>query len=57
MDCCCGSGTIPLAAKMEDRNYIGMDNGYCDRQGTEYNNKSWADIATMRISNTMKKLF
>ena len=57
LDCCCGSGTIPLAAKMEDRNYIGMDNGYCNRPGTEYDNKSWADIATMRISNTMKKLF
>lgn len=24
LDCCCGSGSIPLAAKLEGRNYIAM---------------------------------
>ena len=57
LDCCCGSGTIPLSAKMEDRNYIGMDNGYCSKQGTDYDGKSWAEISTMRIKNVGKKLF
>ena len=57
LDCCCGSGTIPLAAKMEDRNYIGMDNGYCSKPGTDYDGKSWAEIAEMRIKNIGKKLF
>lgn len=29
LDNCCGSGSIPLAALMEQRKYIGMDNGIC----------------------------
>jgi DNA modification methylase len=57
LDCCCGSGTIPMAAKMENRNYIGMDNGYCEKPNTEYDGKSWAEISTMRLKNVGKKLF
>ena len=57
LDCCCGSGTIPLSAKMEDRNYIGMDNGICNKSGTDYDGKSWAEISTMRLKNMGKKLF
>lgn len=49
LDCCCGSGTIPLAAKMENRNYIGMDNGFCKKKNSEYYGKPWAEIATERI--------
>lgn len=49
LDCCCGSGTIPLAAKLENRNYIGMDNGICEKLNSEFNGKSWAEIATERI--------
>lgn len=50
LDCCCGSGTIPLAAKLEGRNYIGMDNGICDQKKyPEYYGRFWADIATERI--------
>lgn len=46
LDNCCGSGTIPLAAMLEGRNYIGMDNGICEKTG-----KPWAKIATERIEN------
>lgn len=49
LDCCCGAGTIPLAAKLEGRNYIGVDNGVCEKKDSEYSGKSWAQIATERI--------
>lgn len=54
LDCTCGSGSIPLAAKLERRSYIGMDNGY-----SEKHKKPWADIATERISQYLrsKRLF
>lgn len=48
-DCCCGSGTIPLAAVMEGRNYIGMDNGYCEKKNSKLNGRSWASITEERI--------
>ena len=58
LDCCCGSGSIPLAAKMENRNYIGMDNGICIKPNTDYHNKSYAEIAQQRCDNyKIKKLF
>ncbi len=44
LDNCCGSGSIPLAAYLENRNYIGMDNGVCEKTG-----KTWAEIAAERI--------
>lgn len=49
LDCCCGSGTIPLAAKIEGRHYIGMDNGVCEKKNSKYLGRTWADIATERI--------
>ena len=49
LDNCCGSGTIPLAAKLESRNYIGMDNGICENRESKHFEKPWADIATARI--------
>ena len=51
LDCCCGSGSIPVAAKLENRNYIGMDNGLCESKNTEYNGRPWADISKERIDN------
>ena len=45
LDNCCGSGTIPKAAVLEGRRYIGMDNGRCERTG-----RLWADIAKERIA-------
>lgn len=54
LDCTCGSGSIPLAAKLERRNYIGMDNGFSEKE-----NRPWAEIATERISQYLrsKRLF
>lgn len=51
LDNCCGSGTIPLAAKIESRNYIGMDNGVCEKKNSKYYGCYWADIARDRINN------
>ena len=51
LDNCCGSGSIPLAAKLEDRNYIGMDNGVCEKKNSKYNGWYWSDIARDRIEN------
>lgn len=49
LDFCCGSGTTPLAAKIEGRNYIGIDNGYCDHK-QKNTGRAWADIAKERIA-------
>lgn len=51
LDNACGAGTIPLAAKIENRNYIGMDNGVCEKKNSEYFGMSWADISRKRIEN------
>ena len=51
LDCCCGSGSIPLAAMLEGRNYIGMDNGICEKKNSKYFGWAWADVATDRIAN------
>lgn len=48
-DCCCGSGSIPIAAMLEDRNYIGMDNGICEKKNIKYYGWNWADVTTDRI--------
>lgn len=56
LDCCCGSGSIPLAAKLEGRNYIGMDNGICEKKDSEYFGKTWAEIAQERICTMIDKL-
>lgn len=50
LDHCCGSGSIPLAAKLEGRHYIGMDNGFCEKEGPNQG-KAWADIAWERIES------
>lgn len=36
LDNCCGAGSIPLAAKLEGRHYIGMDNGVCEKEGNNF---------------------
>lgn len=50
LDYCCGSGTIPLAAKIENRRYIGMDNDICTKKG-KYYGQFWSAIAAERISS------
>ena len=53
VDFCCGSGTIPKAAQLEHRNYIGIDNGVCERKG-KFEGWYWADIAKYRLKNMNK---
>lgn len=48
LDFCCGSGTIPLAAKQLHRNYIGFDNGICENKKM-YTGKPWAEVAQDRL--------
>lgn len=55
LDCCCGAGSIPLAAMLENRNYIGMDNGVCRKEKSLYFGWYWADIAAKRINDYGKK--
>lgn len=54
LDCCCGSGSIPLAAMLEGRNYIGMDNGTCEKNNSPYFGWNWADVAADRIQREME---
>lgn len=51
LDNCCGSGSIPLSAKLENRKYIGMDNGICEKKNSKYDGWFWADVAEDRIKN------
>jgi len=53
VDHCCGSGSIPLAAALEGRRYIGMDNGVCEKRGSDYYMRKWADIASERIAKAL----
>ena len=50
VDHCCGSGTIPLAAKLEGRHFIGMDNGTCEKAGSDLYGVPWAEIAAARLN-------
>jgi site-specific DNA-methyltransferase (adenine-specific) len=50
LDNCCGSGSIPLAAYIEGRNYIGIDNGICEKENSKYYGWYWADVSTDRIN-------
>ena len=50
LDNCCGCGSIPIAAKLEGRHYIGMDNGICDNKKSKYFGMPWADVATQRLA-------
>ena len=50
LDNACGSGTIPLAAKIEGRRCIGIDNGFCEKAGSKYDGLAWASISQERIN-------
>ena len=49
-DSCCGAGSIPIAALMEGRKYIGMDNGVCDRAKSKYFGLPWAEVTRQRLN-------
>lgn len=50
LDNCCGGGSTIIAAILECRKYIGMDNGKCDNKKSPYFEMPWADVVKDRIS-------
>lgn len=55
LDLTTGYGSIPVAAIKNGRNYIGFDNGTCEKQGIYYG-RSWAELATERIEAEIFKV-
>ena len=54
LDCCCGSGTTLLAAALEGRNFIGMDNGTCENRKSRYDGWAWADVSMERVREGLR---
>lgn len=55
LDNCCGCGSILIAAMLEGRHYIGMDNGTCDNRKSRYNGMPWANVASQRIAEMKRE--
>lgn len=51
LDNCCGSGSTLVAAELEGRKWIGMDNGYCDKKDHQFTGKTWAEVAKIRCNS------
>lgn len=49
LDNCCGAGSTLIAAKLEGRKYIGIDNGICDKKKSQYFGLPWARVAQIRL--------
>jgi DNA modification methylase len=49
LDNCCGTGSTLLAAKIENRRYIGIDNGVCDKKSSQYYGLPWVEVAEARL--------
>lgn len=50
LDFTCGSGSTGVACKKLNRNFIGIDNGVCEKEGN-FKNWRWVDVAKYRIEN------
>lgn len=55
LDSCMGYGTTGIAAINTNRNFIGFDNGICEKQG-KYYGMNWADIANEMIAKETSQL-
>ena len=51
LDNCCGAGSILVAAAAEGRDFIGMDNGICEKKNSEWFGRPWAEVAKWRVEN------
>lgn len=49
LDNCCGAGATLIAAKLEGRQYIGIDNGICDKKKSHFYGLPWAEVAQQRL--------
>lgn len=54
LDLTTGYGSIPLAAAINNRNYIAFDNGVCEKKG-KYYGLPWAELASQRIEEHLNK--
>lgn len=54
LDFTCGSGTTGVACKRLNRNFIGIDNGYCDKKNSHYYKWRWVDVTEHRMSEIEK---
>ena len=56
LDNCCGTGSTLIAAKLEGRDYIGIDNGFCDKKKSRFYGLSWAEVAKQRLEEMNREL-
>ena len=50
LDFTCGSGSTGVACVKLNRNFIGIDNDYCEKEGV-FENWKWVDVTKYRIEN------
>jgi DNA modification methylase len=51
LDCTMGSCSTGKAAVKNGRSFIGIDNGYCEKENSEYYGWSWVDYAHVALAN------
>jgi site-specific DNA-methyltransferase (adenine-specific) len=51
LDCTMGSCSTGKAAVKNGRSFVGIDNGYCEKEDSEYYGWSWVDYAHVALAN------